>query len=303
MLPNIIIPGAPKAGTTSIVSILNQHPDFFVSPKKEPRFFISDEIINLSDKDPLKKFLSDTSVLNFDEYEAAYLTDSKFAIDASIQYLYYYKTTVPKIKAYLGDPYIIIILRNPVDRAVSNFMYTKKSEKCNSLVEAVKDELAGNRDYLHSFYQNYKQGLYYEQVKTFKENFTNVTVLFYEDFVNDNLSFVNSIFDTLGTSRLNKLKPVPKLNTSLGLSWTGRLLMKKYSPFRFVYKKVLPSFFDSSTYYNIKTNLKARFSKKSSDATDLLSNDDRQFLTDLYKEDVKKLMEFLNITKSPWIGF
>ena len=46
---NIIIPGAPKAGTMSITSILNQHQDIYVPAWKEPRFFIEDKIRELED--------------------------------------------------------------------------------------------------------------------------------------------------------------------------------------------------------------------------------------------------------------
>jgi hypothetical protein len=301
-LPNIIIPGAPKAGTTSIVAILKQHPDVYVAPLKEPRFFIGEEIKNLSNADPLKKFMLETSILNWDKYKQAYSSGAKFNIDASIQYSFYYKNTIPRIKAHLGDPYIILILRNPVDRAISNFMFLK-SEKCNSLVEAIKDELAGNRANLHSFCHYYEQGLYYEQVKAFKANFTNVMVLFYEDFIKDNLSFVNSIFSSLDVPPLKRFKAVPHLNTSVGLSGTGKFLMKKYTPFRLIYKRVLPLVFNGTTLFNLKTNLRARFSRKKDTIKVPLTNEDRQFMTDLYKEDVKKLTQLPNIKKTPWKGF
>src|SRR6266511_3148908 len=119
---NVIIPGAPKAGTLSITSILNQHTDVYVPAWKEPRFFIEDKIKELGDNTPLKKYLMRSSVLEWSKYKTLYNNESRFKIDASVQYLYYYKSAVPKIKKYLGDPYIFIILRDPVQRAVSNYL-------------------------------------------------------------------------------------------------------------------------------------------------------------------------------------
>src|SRR6266536_3659286 len=96
---NVIIPGAPKAGTTSIASILNQHADIYVPALKEPRFFIEDKVKELDDNTPLKKYLMRTSILDGSKYNELYVDNrSKFKIDASVQYLYYYKTAGPKIK-------------------------------------------------------------------------------------------------------------------------------------------------------------------------------------------------------------
>ena len=41
--PNFLIIGAGKSGTTSLWSLLGQHPEIFVSRIKEPSFFSNDE--------------------------------------------------------------------------------------------------------------------------------------------------------------------------------------------------------------------------------------------------------------------
>src|SRR5262249_1979 len=41
-LPNFFIVGAPKAATTSLYYYLDQHPDVFMSPLKEPNFFAAE---------------------------------------------------------------------------------------------------------------------------------------------------------------------------------------------------------------------------------------------------------------------
>jgi len=303
MLPNVIIPGAPKAGTTSIAAILNQHPDIYVPPIKEPRFFIKDQIIELADNDPLKRYLLKSSITDWEKYKEIYDKKQKFKFDASIQYLFYYKTTVFKIKEYLGDPHIILILRNPIYRAFSNYVFNIKSEKCSTLTDAIKDELNGGRDNLNSFYHYYKQGLYYEQVKLFKDNFSKVTVLFYEDFQKNNLAFVNSICTALEIPVMEKINELPKLNTSAKLSWRGQLILGKYSPIGIIYNHILPIFISRGVLFNKKLKIVARFSKKEEQAKIVLTNNEKEFLTDLYKNDVKQLMGLLNIDHCPWIEF
>jgi len=48
-LPNFFLVGAPKAGTTSLYHYLDQHPEIYMSPIKEPCFFsteIRDEVLD-----------------------------------------------------------------------------------------------------------------------------------------------------------------------------------------------------------------------------------------------------------------
>ena len=42
-LPDFFIIGAPKAGTTALHAALEAHPQIFMSPVKEPKFFLCDE--------------------------------------------------------------------------------------------------------------------------------------------------------------------------------------------------------------------------------------------------------------------
>jgi Sulfotransferase family len=50
-LPNFFIVGAPKSGTTSLYHCLDQHPEIYMSPVKEPSFFASDIRLELLSTD------------------------------------------------------------------------------------------------------------------------------------------------------------------------------------------------------------------------------------------------------------
>jgi len=301
---NVIIPGAPKAGTMSITSILNQHNDVFVPAWKEPRFFIADKIRALPDGAPLKKYLMRSSALDWKKYKSIYDNESRFKIDASVQYLYYYDSVVPKIKEYLSDPFIFIILRDPVQRALSNYYFNIGAEikLSNNFIDAIKKEMNGEKDNLFGFMHNYKAGLYYEPVKYYLENFSNVKVLFYEDFQCDNLRFANSILETLGLSGLKTIIELPKLNTSSELTFVGKVLFNKYSPYRLTDKFILPLFIDEGVLHKRKLKLKAMFKKKKT-LNNKLTEEEMKFMYDLYKEDVMKLMKLLNLKSLPWPKF
>ena len=99
--PNLFILGAPKCGTTSLVSWLGQHPEIFVSPKKEPHYFYT----------PTRK-----RPISSERYRA-YFTQAtpshKFLAEASVWYLFS-GTAAPGILSFNPKARFIVCLRNPV---------------------------------------------------------------------------------------------------------------------------------------------------------------------------------------------
>ena len=67
--PDFVIAGHPKSGTSALYAMLDQHPDIFMSPSKEPGFFGSGDIA--SDKAGARYFAL------FDGAEPHQLTSSK----------------------------------------------------------------------------------------------------------------------------------------------------------------------------------------------------------------------------------
>jgi hypothetical protein len=110
-LPNLLIIGAAKAGTTSLHSYLSEHPDIFMSKRKELSFF--------DDK---------RWSLGIEWYKSNF--DSSYVVngEASPRYTLYLKLqNVPeRIKKVLGTPKMIYTIRDPVDRILS--LYTQNAE-------------------------------------------------------------------------------------------------------------------------------------------------------------------------------
>ena len=113
VLPNFLIVGAAKAGTTALYYYLKQHKDIGFPKLKEPKYFSSSNL-----KFP-HKWVGDSSVdkyaiRDWDKYIDLFinLKDYKRVGEASPDYLFYHNQTAPLIKEKLGDIPIIIICRN-----------------------------------------------------------------------------------------------------------------------------------------------------------------------------------------------
>jgi len=201
--PNFLIAGAAKSGTTALADYLRQHPDIYIPEIKEPRYFISEIISRISEEDPQREYIIRTSTLTGEEYYKLFQDkDSyKFRGEASVHYLYYYKHVIPKIREELGDIHTIMILRHPVQRAISNYFYNKR-EHC-SFEDALAKEPARKAKNYNCFWFYKELGFYHHQMMAYKDSFSNVKILIYDQFQDDPQETCNEVFRFLG------LKTVP----------------------------------------------------------------------------------------------
>lgn len=199
-LPNVFIVGAPRAGTTAICDILQQHPNIFIPKIKEPRFFIGEEITEVCQDDPLKKFLTTYSVLEKRDYLKLYSTTHKIKIDPSVQYLYHYKSVIPKIKKVVPDAKILIILRNPVKRAFSNYQFLREAISPNTFEKELEMESQRIRENWNSFWFYKSQSSYYEGVKAYMDSFENVKIIVFEEFLLNKSKVMKEIMEFISLS-------------------------------------------------------------------------------------------------------
>lgn len=107
-LPSFLIIGVPKAGTTSLAAYLDEHPDVFISRKKEVHFFDRHYDLGLD---------------WYRDHFAA--SDRAAAIGEATPTYIYNDAAIPRIAEALPDARLIVLLRNPVDRAYSNYWYQR----------------------------------------------------------------------------------------------------------------------------------------------------------------------------------
>jgi len=199
--PNFLIVGAAKCGTTSLYYYLKQHPDVFMSLVKEPKFF-SDRAANPG-KGPGDALIAQSAVGSFDDYLKLFKKGpgKKAVGEASVDTLFHFERTIPAIQRYLGDPRIVIILRDSVKRAYSayNYMVREGREKL-SFKEALIAEEQRRRDGYLYIWQYGEGGLYASRVRAFQEHFSRVQVLLYDDLKLNANALIQSVYAFLGVN-------------------------------------------------------------------------------------------------------
>ncbi|MGH7885823.1 MAG: sulfotransferase domain-containing protein [Thermodesulfobacteriota bacterium] len=300
-LPNFLIVGAAKCGTTSLYHYLKQHPEIYMSPNKEPFFFVCDTIKNQSNKDPRGKFEKSHTIYSFEKYSNLFeqVKNEKAIGEASTAYLYYYQDSIDKIKRYLGDNVkILIILRNPVERAFSAYTHMLGGNWINTSFEkALQDEdykIKNNWSHIQ-FCKNL--GLYYDQVKAFKDNFKDTKVILLEDLSNNADICLREIYNFLNVD------PSYQVNTKNRYMVSRDKVPKSQFVNRFVkIYKILQrkNIFPNSNSNNMISNLFNYIDSKNRVSLSM-NPETKEYLINFFAEDVKKLGKLINRDLKGWI--
>jgi len=198
IMPNFLIIGAMKAGTTSLHDYLNQHPQIYMSPVKEPRFFALEEDKKLaSEIENSDGLLWYGSITHLVDYQALFesVTVEQAIGETSPLYLAWSDKASRRIKHHIPHVKLIAILRNPVDRAYSHFSHNVKMgfETIENFSEALQADEINQRWWYK------KQGNYYELLKPYFELFdrSQIKIYLYEDFQDNALNTLKNIFSFL----------------------------------------------------------------------------------------------------------
>lgn len=211
--PNLLIVGAAKSGTTYLYDILKNHPDIFFPDIKEPKFFTSEHYTGRLGG-PLDHRYTQSVVKSWPSYLALFqnsLESTRIIAEASADYLYYYKTSIPNIIQRLGNPKIIIVIRNPVDRAFSAYNHLKRDirEKL-SFKEALAAEDNRIKENYEFLWHYKKAGLYSNSVNQFCTEFTDVKVIIFEELIKNQSIILKEIYDFLEVD----FHPIMKMSKS-----------------------------------------------------------------------------------------
>ncbi|MFW6230136.1 MAG: sulfotransferase domain-containing protein, partial [Halanaerobium sp.] len=126
-LPDFLIVGAAKSGTTSLYHYLKAHPSIYMPDIKEPCFFSSYSVPYETFKKNIYPANEKNRVRELDRYKKIFATSEQYKScgEASTHYLFQFEVSINNIKKIYNEQYkqlkIIIILRNPIKAAYSNF--------------------------------------------------------------------------------------------------------------------------------------------------------------------------------------
>lgn len=216
ILPNFFIAGAPKSGTTSLYHYLDQHPQIYMSPVKEPNYFASEirpqqfsaRLRPRAEQDaPLLRAYLDGPmrgkrfgglVTEWSDYLRLFQrAGGRKAIgEASVSYLWS-RTAAANIRRKIPHARIILILRQPAEMVFSMYLHSAKSvTPACSFREAIElglKQRGGKLDEWHPFLD---MGLYSEQVKHFFEKFPaeQVSLHLYEEYSAEPMRVMRELF-------------------------------------------------------------------------------------------------------------
>jgi hypothetical protein len=279
MKVNTFIVGAPKAGTTSLHHYLSQHTNVCMSSVKEPNYFSSKEVSAL--------FYNSICIDNSENYQKLFSDDKKkIRGEASVSYLFY-KDVPRRIHDYNSEAKIIIMLRQPIERAFSHYLMDCRLGFCS---EKLEDILANPKRFPQYFQQYLELGNYSSQLKRYLDTFgkEQVMIIFYEDFKADTQKVMTSLFNFLGIDKQQMDLSIQ--NPFLATSNSIISNLYKLNWIRKGIKAVLPP--------RLLSLVKIKFfsSQNKPKILDLTE----QKLKHFYEKDILQLEELLNIDLSRW---
>jgi len=197
--PQFIILGVQKGGTNSLYHYLCQHPQIVAATKKEIHFFS----------------LNYAQGLDWYKSQFSPEADGKYLLTGEGSPYYLFHPLVPqRLYESFPETRLIVLLRNPVDRAISHYYWqVKLGYESLSLEDAIHTEpqrLAGelekiseNPTYYSFYHQHYSylsRGMYAEQLQRWMKLFPlkQFLIIRSEDLYLDSEKVVNQVFDFLG---------------------------------------------------------------------------------------------------------
>jgi len=313
-LPNFFVVGAPKAGTTTLYHYLDQHPQIYMSPIKEPNYFateirpqnLGEELQEQAVRDlaalqeylwgPMNEKRFGGMVTEWDDYLRLFrgVKGEKAIGEASVCYLWS-KTAAQNIHDAVGRAKIVMILRDPADRAFSQYLEALANGRIkSSFADQIEESRTRKDDKFHLMHPFLELGRYHEQVRRYMEQFgeENILILFYESYGNQLAQCLREVYQFLdvdpdfasGASQRLLEPQVPRLSAAMRL-------LRKYGVSQQI-RKLSPA--------GLERFLRgAAFRKRRSL---VMSREDRNCLIEYYEDDIRKLSHLLHRDLTAWLS-
>ena len=272
-LPNFLLIGPGRSGTTSLYHWLNQHPEIYMSPVKEACFYAK----------PARPRPGKPRTR--EEYERLFngITNEKMYGEACPAYLWT-PTAADSIRADIPDARLIATLRNPADRAYSGWL--------KAVLEGrVRKGTA--EDALKPGYHHYKIGFYAPHLRRYFDRFPrqNIKVVIFEDIVRDPQLLMTEIFEFLGVDSAFKVDPIPYNPSRAPRS------MRAWTIYKSLVKIVRPMI-PLSVRSHIKSGIA---SDRLLTAPPAVSSELRARLLEAYRDDILETSQLIGRDLSHWL--
>lgn len=295
ILPNFLVLGASKSGTTSLYHYLKQHPDIFLSDmQKEGRYFSQmSGCFNGPGDDNVEKTITKDQ-LSYHKLFEGYQKEKAIG-DISPEYLFFHKKAIPLIKSTLGEGVrIVIILRSPVERAYSAYMHFKRDEREKLTFEDALEKEGERRNNNWLWTWQYRlSGLYFEQVKDYLQHFKNTHIILHEDFKEYPDQVLHGLCGFLGVDSEYQFDTSYKYNVSGEPKNAALYKLERSRGLVTFLKKIIP--------HKITSILKNKLTGEKQMIKTEMNPQTREELLEFFKEDILKLQKLIQRDLSGWL--
>jgi hypothetical protein len=295
LLPDFIALGPPKTATTSLYYYLRQHPQLYLPAQKELGFFAFEGMGDV-------RFPQDNLATDLDAYSAFFKGASSDQLRGEVSSLYAISKRAPhRMAEVVPHAKLIITLRNPADRAYSEFLMNVGSDlEARSLATAIDDEPLTDLFYSSNHYLEsrvVRNGFYYAYLSRFYDRFprANLHVVLFEELTQDPQGVLRGVFEFLGvdpgatidTNTAHNRAQVPRSRA------LHHLLVRPNLP-RELVKAIVPKPIRQSVRDVI---LRVNLHRPASAITPAI----RRRLIELYRDDILKLEQLIQRDLSHWL--
>jgi len=221
-VPTFAIVGAARAGSTAVIESLRAHPDAFVSLPKEPHYyaFAGRQVAFTGPGDDAA--INRVALTRREDFSALFPQDDhRFAAlgEGSVSSLYYHQRAIPQMLEVNPAMRVVILLRDPVDRAFSSYQYLRlrRVEPEDDFLAAVRDEKRRVAVGWHHLWHYIGMSSYAASVRAFLDGFPSeqVSVWWYDDLDRDAAGCLCEIAEFVGLDPLRMPVSQPaRLNVS-----------------------------------------------------------------------------------------
>ncbi|MGA8808679.1 MAG: sulfotransferase [Thermoanaerobaculia bacterium] len=272
-LPNFLVIGAAKGGTTSLYQYLRQHPDIYMSPMKEPNYFTEED-----------QLFGTRPVRARSEYERLFdgVRDEHAVGEATARYL---NATggVDRIHADLPGVRLIATLRQPADRGYSAYLmrFTDSRERLSA------EEVLQPGNY------QFESGRYYEKLRRYFDAFPReqIKVILFDDLIANTEETVQSLYRFLGVDPDFAVDTSVRFNTTFFPRFVG--LTRLFNATASSFARIAP--WASGT--GLGSPLRRLLLRKPDPIPPAL----RRRLTDQYRDDIIATGELIGRDLSHWL--
>jgi len=291
-LPDFLIIGAMKSGTTLVYDALEQHKQIYFPTEKELHFF---SLWNNSKFTPLEA--SKVRIKYLEEYLTFFSKALPHHIigEASTSYLYS-RQAPSNIKKLIPNCNIFCVLRNPVDRAYSHYLWhvrngIEKEVNFRKAINLEKKRFEQKSDW--GYYL--KLGFYFQQLKNYYDVFPKeqISIIIFEEMMKQKVETIQNICSILKVDK-NFFPDMSIRRNPSGIPrrmWVNNIFTNSSSNFKKLANNLLPR----KLYYLLTMIRDKNLTKP------LLSNEIRIQLRDIYYEDILELQKLIKKDLSVWL--